>query len=71
MWSFISWENLRSIFVIIPFILQQELANTKQQLEEGRQNIQELHDQNALLKTAQQGKYTYIINLLYRKTIEL
>merc|ERR1712080_300790 len=34
--------------------LQQELANTKQQLEEGRQNIQELHDQNALLKTAQQ-----------------
>jgi hypothetical protein len=45
------------MLVTVPFILQQELVNTKQQLEEGRQNIQELHDQNALLKTAQQGNY--------------
>ena len=34
--------------------LQQELANSKQQLEETRQNVQELQDKNALLKTAQQ-----------------
>ena len=34
--------------------LQQELVNSKQQLEETRQHVQELQDKNALLKTAQQ-----------------
>ena len=34
--------------------LQQELANARQHLEETRQNVQELQDQNSLLKTTQQ-----------------
>jgi len=44
--------------------LQQELVNSKQQLEETRQHVQELQDKNALLKTAQQvnGGLNNVVN---------